>query len=198
MARLYIVRHGNTFDAGDTILRVGGRTDLDLSSSGQKQAEALAVHFVGLGLNAPCVICGPLKRTLQTASAISNRLAIAPAREDERLREVDYGPDEGVPEADVVARIGDAALAAWEAEAKVPEGWRVDTEALRTAWRDILEDAAGWSGDTIAVTSNGVARFVLDVIDGTGGQPLKLKTGAYGIIDLDVSPPRLDTWNIRP
>ncbi|HAY06935.1 MAG TPA: histidine phosphatase family protein, partial [Hyphomonas sp.] len=27
MARLFVVRHGNTFDKGDTVTRVGGRTD---------------------------------------------------------------------------------------------------------------------------------------------------------------------------
>ncbi|HAO37083.1 MAG TPA: histidine phosphatase family protein, partial [Hyphomonas sp.] len=38
MARLIIVRHGNTFDKGDTVTRVGGRTDLPLSASGLAQA----------------------------------------------------------------------------------------------------------------------------------------------------------------
>jgi broad specificity phosphatase PhoE len=45
MARLFVVRHGNTFDAGDVITRVGGRTDLPLSASGKAQAEKLAAHF---------------------------------------------------------------------------------------------------------------------------------------------------------
>ena len=43
---IYIVRHGNTFDKGDVVTRVGARTDLGLSSSGQTQAEALAIHFM--------------------------------------------------------------------------------------------------------------------------------------------------------
>ncbi|MEL6754250.1 MAG: histidine phosphatase family protein, partial [Pseudomonadota bacterium] len=45
MQTLYIVRHGNTFDTGDTVLRVGGRTDLPLSTSGEMQATALGIHF---------------------------------------------------------------------------------------------------------------------------------------------------------
>ena len=40
MSRVYIVRHGNTFDRGDVILRVGGRTDIPLSTSGIDQAKA--------------------------------------------------------------------------------------------------------------------------------------------------------------
>ena len=198
MPKLYIVRHGNTFDSGDTILRVGGRTDLDLSSSGQVQADALGEHFAGLELRAARIIAGPLKRTLQTAAAISERLGLPPAAIDERLREVDYGPDEGLPESDVVERIGEDALSAWETHATVPVGWKVDPDGLRSAWRDILRQAASQATDTIAVTSNGVARFALDIIDGADGQPLKLKTGAYGIIDVEPDPPRLVDWNTRP
>ncbi|MFZ4686424.1 MAG: histidine phosphatase family protein [Hyphomonadaceae bacterium] len=36
--RIFIVRHGNTFDKGDVVTRVGGRTDLPLSTSGSAQA----------------------------------------------------------------------------------------------------------------------------------------------------------------
>jgi len=46
--QLFIVRHGNTFDPGDTVTRVGARTDLPLSSSGRAQADALARHFAGM------------------------------------------------------------------------------------------------------------------------------------------------------
>ena len=34
MARVIICRHGNTFDKGDLVRRVGARTDLALSKSG--------------------------------------------------------------------------------------------------------------------------------------------------------------------
>ena len=45
-ADIYIVRHGNTFDPGDTLLRVGARTDLALSVSGCEQADRLGRHFL--------------------------------------------------------------------------------------------------------------------------------------------------------
>ncbi len=45
MARLIILRHGNTFDTGDIPTRVGAHTDLSLSVSGRMQADALAAHF---------------------------------------------------------------------------------------------------------------------------------------------------------
>ena len=43
MTQLLIVRHGNTFETGETPRRVGLRTDLPLSSSGRKQANALQI-----------------------------------------------------------------------------------------------------------------------------------------------------------
>ncbi len=140
MTDIYIVRHGNTFDKGDTITRVGARTDLPLSSSGQTQAEALALHFVALvpdGFRA--AYCSALQRTRQTAEAILAVRDVRPPLETlEFLREVDYGVDENQPEDAVVARLGEAALAAWDEEAVPPPGWDVDPEGLERAWRDLL------------------------------------------------------------
>ena len=35
--KLIVVRHGNTFNKGDTILRVGSKTDLPLTATGVQQ-----------------------------------------------------------------------------------------------------------------------------------------------------------------
>lgn len=201
-ARLYIVRHGNTFDKGDTVLRVGGRTDLDLSSSGRVQAAALGAHFAGSGVNFEKVLSGPLKRTLQTAEAITSAATSQAMIEIvEGLREVDYGPDEGQPEDLVVARIGQAALEAWEQDAVVPEGWKVDPASLVDVWRAILASAKMREGNTLAVTSNGIARFALQAIgldgDAREATPLKLRTGAYGVIGLEEEPALIE-WDVRP
>ncbi|HBU32950.1 MAG TPA: histidine phosphatase family protein, partial [Hyphomonas sp.] len=77
MARLIIVRHGNTFDKGDTVTRVGGRTDLPLSASGLAQADALANHFADTRFVA--AFCSPLMRTRQTARAMIGMHTGAPA-----------------------------------------------------------------------------------------------------------------------
>ncbi|MEQ3649578.1 histidine phosphatase family protein [Hyphomonas sp.] len=200
MARLIIVRHGNTFDKGDTVTRVGGRTDLPLSTSGLAQADALAHHFAGTPFVA--AFCSPLMRTRQTARAVigmqpgSPALIVLPF-----LTEVDYGPDENQPEDKVVARIGEAALEAWERDATPPEGWLVDADALREGWRGLLERAAGLGAkDTaLVVTSNGIARFLPDVVD---AQPddldRKLKTGAWGVVEIDGATSRITSWNQRP
>lgn len=199
MARLFIVRHGNTFDKGDTVTRVGARTDLPLSVSGREQAQKLATHFAGTRFST--ALCSPLSRTRQTARAILREgsdnpaLLIAPF-----LTEIDYGPDENQPEEAVAARLGPA-LEAWDRDAVPPPGWLVDPAALRAGWRALLARAAELpeTATALIVTSNGIARFLPDVVDeAPANLDRKLKTGAWG--ELIVTPARsqLLTWNQRP
>lgn len=198
-ARVWIVRHGNTFDKGETVTRVGGRTDLALSVSGRAQAERLAEYFKTRVQAFASATTSPLKRTTQTGEAIlaaqATPLMLANA---EFLREIDYGPDENQPEKDVIARIGEAALQAWEQDAAPPQGWRVDPEALITGWSSFLDGLSGMPGDHLVVTSNGIARFVLYAIGAQGRAGLKLPTGGVGLIELDDGAPRLDFWGERP
>ena len=74
LGRVYIVRHGNTFDKGDVNLRVGGKTDLPLSSSGVAQATRLRKAFQDIEFKS--VYSSDLKRTKQTAEAIMVRKTI--------------------------------------------------------------------------------------------------------------------------
>lgn len=196
-SRVWIVRHGNTFDKGDTVTRVGGRTDLPLSQSGKAQADALARHFAGKAFISART--SPLKRTTQTAMTILGRQTAPPMLQTaDFLREIDYGPDENRPEADVVERIGEAALDAWETKASPPEGWIVDPESLMAGWQALFAAVSQEPGDHLVVTSNGVARFALFAAD-RGDQPLKLPTGGYGRIDLlSAGTPRLAEWGERP
>uniref|UniRef100_UPI0035133E8D histidine phosphatase family protein n=1 Tax=Henriciella pelagia TaxID=1977912 RepID=UPI0035133E8D len=165
MARdVYIVRHGNTFDKGDTVTRVGARTDLPLSMSGRLQAEALAKHFADTDIRFASAAAGPLKRTLETARTILAAQSAAPSLDvAEFLREIDYGPDENRPEPEVVDRIGQAALDAWEKDAVAPPGWIVDPERLKRDWISYFQRLAGsdTADPALVVTSNGVARFAL-------------------------------------
>lgn len=207
MARdLYIVRHGNTFDKGDTVTRVGARTNLHLSTSGQAQAEALARHFRDGGIVFARAIAGPLFRTRETAEAIITQQADPPELEiGNFLREIDYGPDENQPEDAVVARIGQAALDAWERDAVPPPGWRFDPAAIEGQWQSLFSKLAkeAETGPVLIVTSNGIARFALMAAglkpDAAGHDTLKLKTGAYGVFSLDEAGTlSLSDWNVRP
>lgn len=200
MARLIIVRHGNTFDKGDTITRVGGRTDLPLSVSGRAQASALGRHFSGTRFSA--AFCSPLKRTRATARAIIGTGRHAPALLIlPFLKEIDYGPDENQPEEAVIGRLGEAAIAAWDRDATPPPGWIVDPAALRRGWTALLERAGDLDPDetVLVVTSNGIARFLPDVVDEKpDGLTIKLKTGAWGTVIARDGKTVLTEWNRRP
>lgn len=195
-SRLIIVRHGNTFDAGDVVTRVGGRTDLPLSTSGITQAEALARHFAGTSFVS--ARAGPLKRTRETARTILALHANPPELiTDLFLREIDYGPDENRPEDAVIARIGKPALDAWEKDSIVPPGWRVDPDALIGNWQETFHDLRDEPGDHLIVTSNGIARFALAAA-GAARQDAKLKTGAWGVVEVTGQDVSVLAWNVRP
>jgi probable phosphoglycerate mutase len=194
--RLIVVRHGNTFDKGDIVTRVGGRTDLPLSGSGHLQAQALAKHFAGAPFSS--ARSGPLKRTRETAAAILAAQANPPElMTDLFLREIDYGPDENRPEADVVARIGQAALDGWERNAIVPPGWRVDPDAIIGNWQQLFAELRDEPGDHLVVTSNGIARFALAAA-GVARTDAKLATGAWGVVKLVGEAAEIVDWNLRP
>ncbi|MBA3069500.1 MAG: histidine phosphatase family protein [Hyphomonas sp.] len=200
MARLFVVRHGNTFDAGDVVTRVGGRTDLPLSVSGAAQAAKLAAHFAGTPFAA--ALASPLERTRATARAILGARTDAPALLIRSfLREIDYGADENQPEEAVVARLGEAALKAWDEDGAVPPGWIVDPASIREGWAALLREIAALPGtaNVLVVTSNGTARFLPDVVDAKpAGLDRKLKTGAWGEIEVAAGSARILGWNRRP
>lgn len=103
--RIIIARHGNNFTKEQTPLRVGARTDLPLVET--ERGTNIGKYLKMRTLIPAVVFAAPLKRTTETA-----RLAIAaldkdiPLVADSRFTEIDYGPDEGKPETEVVAREG--------------------------------------------------------------------------------------------
>ena len=89
--RLFAARHGQTQWNAEN--KICGTTDLPLTEEGWAQARALAEKTVGLGLD--LIICSPMLRARQTASAVAERLNI-PMIEDVRLTEQNYGIYEGM------------------------------------------------------------------------------------------------------
>ena len=158
--RLIIVRHGNNFTKDQTPLRVGARTDLPLVET--ERGTNVGKYLKMKTLIPDVVFAAPLKRTTETA-----RLAIAaldkdiPLLADNRFTEIDYGPDEGKPEDEVVARIGQKALEDWEREAIVPEGWLVSVEGIVNAWKTFADEIENnYNGKNVmVVSSNGIIRF---------------------------------------
>ncbi|MCK5297108.1 MAG: histidine phosphatase family protein, partial [Alphaproteobacteria bacterium] len=102
---LIIARHGNTFKAGETLTRVGARTDLPLVE--EKRGKAIGKYLKNHKLIPDVVFSGPLKRHIQTAElAVSEMDSSLEIKINHTFIEIDYGPDENKSEADVIARIG--------------------------------------------------------------------------------------------
>lgn len=190
-----IVRHGNTFGGHEEPRRIGARTDLPLVASGVAQAQALGRAFATRTFDR--ALAAPLRRTRETIAPIAGG---TPVETVDWLAEIDHGPDEDQPETAVQARIGPAALAAWDARGEAPDGWIVDAEARLAGWRALY---ASGSGHVLIVTSNGAARFALLAdaalrTEAAGLPSLKLRTGAWGTIQRRDGQLRLIDWDCRP
>ena len=194
MRRLFIIRHGNTFANSADACRIGSRTDIPLVESGHAQAQRLGAWFAQQALPIHHLFSSPLVRARQTAAAITDATGHDLDGTRDWLGEIDHGPDEGRPEADVLARIGAQALADWEEQGIAPDGWIADAETRIAAWRGFFAQAG--EGADLLVTSNGAARFALLAL---GLPPRKLRTGAFG--ELAIAPDGTVTlvhWDERP
>ncbi len=195
---LIIARHGNTFDKGDVVLRVGAGTDLPLSQSGQAQATTLGAHLRAQFPEITQAYVSPLQRTQQTCTLGFPGLA---QQIDPRLNEVHYGPDEGKPEAEVIARIGETALQQWEQNHIPPQDWPVDVAHIQADWQalvaEIMQKHAG--NTVLIITSNGTARFAPGLCDNAeiAAGNTKLRTASYGVLQHDGTSWTLECWNVR-
>lgn len=204
--RLLIARHGNTFGPDDVVTRVG-KTDLPLVDSGLEQGRQLGRYLAQENMQPDVIFTSSLRRTQQTAQkaqeAMGTQIAYQPL---DIFDEIDYGPDENRPEEDVVARLGKAAIEAWDRDAQVPHGWHVDPAAIIANWKKFADDLlAGHAEQTVlVVTSNGIARFAPYL---TGDfraflqqHKIKVSTGALGIFEHNAVEKNwvCKGWNIKP
>ncbi len=204
--RLIIARHGNTFESGEVPRRVGGRTDIPLTRKGEEQARAIGLYLKEHHLPPAVVYAGSLQRAHCTAEiALQQFDSETPLIQEAGFNEIDYGPDENKTDAEVVARIGEAALERWNADATVPPGWLVDPESIINNWHSfgnrICSDHPGQV--VLVVTSNGIARFA-PYLTGDFAQfalnyDIKIRTGALCILQATADNAwNIVSWDLRP
>jgi probable phosphoglycerate mutase len=205
MTTLIIARHGNTFGPEDTPTRVGARTDLPLVEKGHEQAKAIGQYIKENRLIPDVVYSSTLQRTIETAEiAVKESGVTNPVFQLDIFNEIDYGPDENKVEADVIARIGEDAIKAWDSDAIVPDGWKIDPQEVIENWIGFADQiSAHHDNETVlVVTSNGIARFAPHITGDFEGfradHNIKLSTGALGILKHAGLQWSVEEWNVRP
>lgn len=206
MTTITIARHGNTFDKGDTVLRVGLKSDLPLSTSGQQQAVLLGKLFDEQAVSFDEIITSELQRTIQSAQLITQQMKNSSTllRQNALFNEIDYGPDEAKTEDVVLKRIGEQALLDWDEKAIVPDGWVVSPKSIIDGWHQFANACLEKypNGHILVVTSNGVARFAPyltgDFLDFANNHVIKLKTGSYGQLKYTDNGWHVVCWGQRP
>lgn len=156
--RLLVARHGQS--EWNAIGRWQGHADAPLSDEGMRQAAD-----AGLSLGTfDAVWASDLQRAALTASIIAEIIGIGPVLIDERLRETDVGPWQGLTHAEV-----EAGWPGYIAEHRRPEGFEpYDHAAARViaSFHDIA--AAHPGGEVLVISHGGVIRAVRRLLGATG------------------------------
>lgn len=202
---LIIARHGNTFGPDDTPTRVGLHTNIPLVESGREQGRMLGAYLKKNDLVPNVVYSSGLKRAEETAQLAIEEMDIGVKVWPEAMfNEIDYGPDENKTEEEVITRIGQDALDAWNENATVPPGWHVDPDKIIRNWLEFgARCAKTHAGRTVlAVTSNGIARFAPHLTGDFDAfvkkHKIKLATGALAVLEHDGKKWEVKSWNIKP
>lgn len=154
---LALVRHAATEWSG---VRYCGRTDVPLSRAGREQLGPLIDHLSAVTPADTTVIASPARRCRETARAITAALG-GDIREDERLREIDFGDAEGLTFVEVERRWPRLASVLLRDDAAVDwpggERWSDFEARVAAAWRDLTAEPRG----SIVVTHGGPLRLLL-------------------------------------
>ena len=196
--RLILVRHGAT--AWNAEGRFTTRTDVELSPSGRDEAAAAARALAGIGIER--VMCSPLLRARATGEAIAAAAPGPPAVTiDERLREIDAGPFEGLTGAEIEAGPLAEQFHRWRSETdpEFPDGAETYESAVARA-RSFFGDVRDLPGTTLAATHGSLARVLVTAvilgIDPGLHRRMWLDHCHCAVVALDESPPRLVALNV--
>ena len=157
MTRLVLLRHGMTDWNRDG--RLQGQADPPLNETGREQARR-AAELLAPG-NCRAVYSSDLKRALETASVVADRLKV-PIHIDRRLREIHQGQWEGLLVEEVRRRFPGE----WAAREKEPQTFPIpggeavaDVAARMRAVAD--EIAARHAQETVIVVAHGLSLATL-------------------------------------
>ncbi len=203
--KLYLARHGNTFEDYEVPRIVGRSEDLPLTARGEAQAAALGQYFATKAKPPAHVFCGNLQRTLRTAEIACEGFGGPAPIIDNRLTELDYGLWSGLTNTEIDARFGAAERLAWERESVMPRdrGWIPDRDQIDRTILEFIETIKPLKDDTLAVTSNGLLRFFACLVPGLFEDlkdrgALKVGTGNLCCLSIGETGIQMEFWNRVP
>lgn len=152
---IWLIRHGES--EGNLEGRIQGWQDIPLTNRGRRQAARLAERLAEENAIQE-IITSPLARAATTAEIIGAVLGL-PIRYDDRLKEYNFGPVEGLTKAEIKVQFP-AVWAAWQLNEfwdPLPgeEGEHAFEQRIRAAMTDIINNLAEEAA--IAVVMHGGA-----------------------------------------
>jgi glucosyl-3-phosphoglycerate phosphatase len=190
MTRILLVRHGES--EWNSVRRLQGQADIDLSARGVAQAEALRPVIEAMAPDH--VITSDLLRARRTAALLGFNDAVR----SQEFREIDVGDWTGQAIADLIAADGEA-YRGWRAGTFVPphgETW----DGFRSRVVHALTDACDVTQQRLLIVCHG--GVIRALLDGLIGLPPKriIPVGPASITVLALSDGnfRLESFNFSP
>jgi broad specificity phosphatase PhoE len=209
--RLFLVRHGNTFEKHQTPVQVGAQTDLPLTDQGRKQALAFGALLSQNKIVPRAIYAGALKRQRETGTLLVEQLGLEEKqlKHANALTELDYGLWEGL-EAATISEGWPEEYAAWTEQAKWPAHIFGGAQERHLAeigrWLQELRQSYAPGDALVGVTSNGVIRYFYSLMEQAWRaciaqkrmEELKVKTGHYCELLLYPDSIEVQSWNSNP
>jgi probable phosphoglycerate mutase len=187
---VYLVRHGET--AWNVERRFQGQLDVELSRRGLAQAEAVAEWFAAQPVHFSAIYSSDLKRAVQTAQAIGNRLGLIPELHRD-LRELHAGEWQGLLASEIEARFP-GQLAEWSAQVDsftTPGGESIP-KVQKRIHANYNRIVAHHPGDAIIIVSHGAALTALlaalhdwDLVETWHSRKARLSNTSVTVVALD-------------
>jgi broad specificity phosphatase PhoE len=188
-AQLWLVRHGET--EWSRLGRHTGRTDIELTDEGRRQAERLPELLGHLDRSAAYVISSPLARARETALLAGLDIDEI----DPDVAEWDYGDYEGRKSKDIRAE-----RPGWDLWTDgVPGGETPDRVAAR-ADRVLTKTCSRLPDGPVVIVAHGHMCRMLGArwigLPPSGGRHLLLGTAAPSLLSVQYGSPAIDRWNL--
>lgn len=183
MSRVVIVRHGNTFEAGEASRMVGKHEDVPLVARGEEQSRAVGRALRGVAVAE--VVTSPAVRCRRMSQLIVEEggLGVEP-RVEPRLGELDYGTWGGLTDEELLARFGAEMVDGWRKRGLWPMAgeWGDGPGELLAEVSAMLDELARDDHAVrVVVTHGGRARFFHEAL--VGDRTRALKTGQAAVIE---------------